>query len=182
MATRAWRALASIVVETSERVIWYRTWLVRPSILSFPVLMTLVLLPACDPPPEAAPEPASAPAEAGPRTAEAKVPPPRAVPVEVIEVIEVKDAAGEPSGAAEPAKPPTPATPAAQAKDRSAPEASSARKAAEARPAKAFTDCRSSEAFADGRCYASREAACEALSCAGKCIHTRSMPPQVVCG
>lgn len=144
----------------------------RPSILSCPVLLILVLLPACDPPAKEAPEPASAPAEVGTRTAEPVKPPTPAAPPTAAEAA---SAAGDAPAAGE-------APPAAQAKARSAPEASTARKAAEGRPAKAFTDCRSSEAFADGSCYASREAACEALSCPGKCIHTRSMPPQVVCG
>ena len=170
----------------------------RPSTLSFSVLLSVVLL-ACDSPSKEAPPPASAPAGVDARTAEpeAKVVPPLA------ESAEVKPAVAAPSGAAEAAPPPTEAAPAkvepapagggdaapasdappkSQAKEPSPPEAASVRKADEGRPAKAFSDCKSSEAFAGGRCYSSREAACEALSCAGKCIHTRSMPPQVVCG
>jgi hypothetical protein len=167
--------------------------------LPFPVLLSAVLLLACDSPSKEATPPAKAPAEVGTRTAEPEakvVPPPAGAP-------EVKDAAAAPAGAAEAAPTPTEAAPAkaepapagaddaapavetpskTKAKEPSPPEAATARKAAEGRPAKAFTDCRSSEAFADGRCYSSGEAACEALSCAGKCIHTRSMPPQVVCG
>jgi hypothetical protein len=173
--------------------------IVRASMLPFPVLLSVVLLLACDSPSKEAPPPAKAPAEVGTRTAEPEakvVPPPAVAP-------EVKDVVSEPAGAAGAAPTPTEAasakvepTPAGaddaahavetpsktKAKEPSPAEAATARKADDGRPAKAFTDCRSSEAFADGRCYSSREAACEALSCAGKCIYTRSMPPQAVCG
>lgn len=171
----------------------------RSSTLSFPVLLSVVLLLACDSPAKEAPPPAKAPAGADARKAEpeAKIVAPPAAPTET------KEAAEQPAGAAQAAAAPTEAAPAkveptpagaagaatasdaaskAKPDQASPPEAATARKSDESRPAKAFTDCRSSEAFADGRCYASREAACEALSCAGKCIHTRSMPPQVVCG
>jgi hypothetical protein len=173
--------------------------IVPPSTLSFPVLLSVVLSLACDSPSKETPTPAKAPTEVGTRTAEpqAKVVPPPAAPTEV------KEAVGEPAGAAEAAPSPTEAAPTkaepapagaadaptaidpppkAKPEQPSPPEAATARKADDGRPAKAFTDCRSSEAFADGRCYSSSEAACEALSCAGKCIHTRSKPPQVLCG
>jgi hypothetical protein len=175
--------------------------------LSIPVLLTIVLLSACDSPPKEPSPPASAPAEVGTRTAEpeAKVVPSRAPP------IEGEDGVGEPAGVAEPAPPPTEAAPPAgaevapagadaapagadaaadeappaakaKAKNRAAPEASAAGKTAEGRPAKVFTDCLRTETFADGHCYSSRDVACKALSCAGKCIQARSMPAQVSCG
>lgn len=181
---------------------------VRPSLLSLRVLLAMVPMLACDSPSEPAPPPASAPAEARTTKPEAKVVSPAAVPVETLEALARPAGAatpGEPAGGvATPAAEPTPtvaeptpkaAEPAPKAAEpapaaggdaarakAAAPEAATASKAAEGRPAKAFTDCGGSETFAGGRCYASHEAACQALSCAGSCIETRSKPPQVVCG
>lgn len=165
----------------------------RPSILPLVTLLcATLLLPACDSPKTSQPATASAkasppPAEPVPGAAPVEVPPaaPAEPPVEpapaAVEPLpapakeERADAAAAPATAdARPS-----AAPEAQP---SSPEAPAARTASEGRPAKVFTECRRSETFADGRCYASRDAACEALSCGGQCIDMRSMPPQVTCG
>ncbi len=90
--------------------------------------------------------------------------------------------AGDPAAVADPAAAPDSAGPkafhkadgdaAAQPRDGSAPSKGAA---------KTFTDCKNTETFADGRCFASFDAACDALSCEGECTQMRSMPPQARC-
>ncbi len=149
-----------------------------PSSLLFGLSLSLVMF-ACDKPPAEPPAKPSAPS-----TPEVKAAPQDGAPNEAKPQPAVEEAAPDeaptPTAVDDPAAAPT-----AEPESKGSPAAVKPKEGAAAStktPAKTFTDCKPDETFADGRCFATHEAACKALGCAAdKCVALKSMPPQAKC-